>query len=230
MNVAENFVRYALKIGAMELVPRGRKLKSGRISPYFFNSALFNTGETLTELAEAYVETGKITLRVANVDVIFGPAYKGIPLATVMTTVMYEKYGANIGFAFSRKEEKDHGEGGITVGYPLTGKKVCIVDDVMTTGTSSGKAADIIRVNGGTPVTCIIAFDRQERGDRGDLSAVEEFERDYEIPVCSVATLTDLITVLEKDTNSDVPHPTIPNGESALEQILTYRKKYGIIK
>ena len=223
MNVAENLVRYALAIGALELVPEGRKLKSGRVSPYFFNSGLFNTGEALSELAEAYDFTEKIPW---STDIIFGPAYKGIPLAATVATAIWKKHGVKICFAFNRKEAKGHGEKGIIVGHPLVGKRVCIVDDVMTTGTSSGEAVDIIRANGGIPIACAIAFDRQERGNNTELSAVQEFEHNYDIPVYSATTLADLIFVLEKDAESN--SPTIPNSKEFLRKILAYQNEYGI--
>lgn len=223
MTVAEKFIRYALAIGALELIPEGRKLKSGRLSPYFFNSGLFNTGKSLLELSEAYVATGKIPL---STGVIFGPACKGIPIATAITIAIWKIYEIDIGFAFNRKEEKDHGEGGIIVGHSLAGKKVCIVDDVITTGISSGEAINIIHLKGGVPIACVIAFDRQERGTDGKLSAVQEFQRNYKIPVHSVATLADLIAVLEKDARSKTP--TIPNDKDILKKILLYRDEYGV--
>ena len=227
MTVTEKFVQYALKIGALELVPEGRKLKSGRVSPYFFDSGLFNTGKKLIELVEPIVAT-VITLPYTEyTDVIFGPTYKGIPLACEVSTTMWRKYKMNLGFAFNRKEERDHGEGGVIVGHSLKSKNVCIVDDTMTTGTSSGEAVDIIRAKGGTPLVCVIAFDRQERiSAMWKVSAVQEFEHNYKIPVHSVATLADLITVLEKDAESD--SPTIPNSKEFLGKILAYQSEYGI--
>jgi len=222
MTVTENFVRYALKIGALELIPEGRNLKSGRVSPYFFNSGLFNSGKPLIELSESY--SVKIPLRSG---VIFGPAYKGSVLAPTIAMTIWKRYEINIGFAFNRKEAKDHGEKGIIVGHSLAGKNVCIVDDVITTGTSSREAVEIILANGGIPIACIIAFDRQERGNNTELSAVQEFERKYKIPVYSVATLADLISVLKKDTRSD-RSSTIPNSKKVLKKILIYRDEYGV--
>ncbi|MFZ2167485.1 MAG: orotate phosphoribosyltransferase [Minisyncoccia bacterium] len=210
---AEQFVEYALKIGALELVPEGRKLKSGRISPYFFNSGLFNTGETISKLAEAYFAA---MYNPFLLDVIFGPAYKGIPLAVAVAQII----GGDVGYAFNRKEAKDHGEGGIIVGASIRGNNVVIVDDVMTTGTSSGEAVEIIRANGGTPIGCIIAFDRLERGKETDLSAVQEFQRNYGIPVRAAATLADLISVLEKSEKA--------SDAVALGMILKYRDEYGV--
>ena len=218
MNVAKNFIRYALSIGAIELVPEGRRLKSGRISPYFFNSGLFNTGDSIGQLANAYVSV----LNSLKVDVVFGPAYKGIPLVTAVSMSMWQKYGVNVGYAFNRKEVKDHGDGGIIVGSPLANKRVLIVDDVMTTGTSSSEAVDIIRTNGGSPIGCVIAFDRQERGKDEMFSAVQEFENNYDISVYPAAALTDLIAVLKDDEG------LIPKGEEVLVKILEYREQYGV--
>ncbi len=184
---AQAFVEYALRIGAIELTPKGRPLKSGRISPYFFNSGLFNTGDTMRSLAKAYATT--ITRNGFRPDVIFGPAYKGIPIATVVAIML----GSHIGLAFNRKEKKEHGEGGSTVGASLEGKRVLIVDDVMTTGTSSGDAMEVILANGGIPIGCVVAFDRQERVEDSNLSAVQGFEKNFNVPVRAIATLADLV-------------------------------------
>ncbi len=218
MNAAKDFVQYALSIGAIELVPEGRGLKSGRISPYFFNSGLFNTGDSIGKLANAYVSA----INSIKVDVVFGPAYKGIPLVTAVSMSMWQKYGVNVGYAFNRKEIKNHGDGGIMVGYPLADKKVLIVDDVMTTGTSSSEAVEIIRANGGNPIGCVIAFDRQERGKDGMFSAVQEFENNYDISVYPAATLMDLIEALRDDKG------LVPKGEETLVKILEYREQYGV--
>lgn len=222
MNTAEEFIKYAINIKALELVPEGRKLKGGRISPYFFNSGSFNTGESLLKLSEVYVATVKIPV---CSEVIFGPSYKGISLSVAVAINMWKRCKVKVGFSFNRKETKDHGEGGIIVGHPLVGKNVCIVDDVITTGTSLGEAVNIINLNGGFPIACIIAFDRQESGTDSELSAVQEFTRNYKVPVRSVANLADLISVLKKDTDST---HSIPNGKEVLKKILLYRDKYGI--
>jgi len=213
---AQIFVRDTLIIGAMELIPEGRKLRSGRISPYFFDAGLFNKGAHLHLLSKAY--TGAIMdldWRL-KMDVVFGPAYKGIPLAVIVSARLYQDHCLDVGWAFNRKEAKDHGEGGIIVGCPVKGKRVLIVDDVMTTGTSSGEAVDIVRENGGIPVGCVIAFDRQERGTETELSAVQEFEKKYEIPVWAAATLEDLIWYLRgKNEYLDI-----------FVKILEYQKQY----
>ncbi len=220
-NPAQHFLAYALSIGALELLPEGRKLKSGRISPYFFNSGLFNTGRSLLQLADAYLAA---IVSHSSPEIVFGPAYKGIPLATAVALKLEERLRVNIGYAFNRKEAKDHGEGGIIVGMPVEGKDVLIVDDVMTTGTSSGEAVEIVRVNGGTAIGCAIAFDRQERGKESDLSAVQEFQGNYGIPVHVAATLSDLISLLERASAGD-------DGDDIagiLEKILVYREQYGV--
>lgn len=222
---AEEFVSFALRISALELVLEGRKLKSGRISPYFFNSGLFKTGHSLSQLAKSYIEP--IYRNGCCPDVIFGPAYKGIPLVAAVSVTL----GNSVGYAFNRKETKDHGEGGIIVGSSLQGKRVVVIDDVMTTGTSSGEAVEIIRANGGIPIGCVIAFDRQERGKESDLSAVQEFEQNYGIPVRAAATLSDLIGVLKRYCDSydssDISNNEEPPFE-ALRKILAYREQYGV--
>lgn len=214
----QNFVSYALSIGALELLPDGRQLKSGRISPYFFNSGLFKTGASLAMLARAYAKAAAPT----NAEVLFGPAYKGIPLSAATAVMMAEHYGKDVEYAFNRKEAKDHGEGGTIVGASLKNKKVTILDDVMTTGDSVAEACSIIREAGGIPVACVIGFNRQERGKDGSLSAVEEFEMKEQIPVYAAATLSDLIFELQEFG------AVIPGGMEVLPKILAYRDQYGI--
>lgn len=223
MTPSERFIQYAISIGAIEFVPEGRKLKSGRISPYFFNSGLFNTGATIGELAQSYVY--KFLKHCSTLpDVIFGPAYKGIPLSVITAYQLSVLERISIGYAFNRKEEKTHGDGGTIVGASMGYKNVLVVDDVMTTGTSSGEAVEIIRARSGHVVACVIAFDRQERGKESVLSAVQEFEQNYEIPVYAVATLADLISFLQKvpaESGDD-------NTGEILEKILAYQKEYGV--
>ncbi len=225
MSIGTRFVSHALKIGALELLPKGRELKSGRLSPYFFNSGLFNTAETLRKLATGYAERAiSIIDEVGQPDVIYGPAYKGIPLvvATAVQFAALSEYWEDVGYTFNRKEEKDHGEGGILVGAPISGKRVMIVDDVMTTGTSSGEAVKLVKEAEGIPICCLIAFDRKERGtDESGLSATQAFTKNYGLPVFSIATLHDLISVLK--TN-----PQIPKGAETLPKVLEYQKQYGV--
>ncbi len=225
MNEAtENFLRYALESGALEIIPEGRKLKSGRMSPYFFNSGLFTTGGDLHKLLSAYrvawdnhpvIQRVKFGGPQIFVDVIFGPAYKGIPLAVGLT--MLDASFAIYGWAFNRKEEKDHGDGGTLVGASMAGKNVLIIDDVMTSGMSSAEAVETVKAAGGTPVGVLIAFDRQERGLETELSAVQEFEQKFGIPVAAAATLDDLVDYLASENRLDL-----------VAIIADYRRQYGV--
>ncbi len=226
MSSAHDFVKYALSIGAIELVPEGRRLKSGRLSPYFFNSGLFNTAQSIDTLAMAYVRTLEETElgdRILLPDVIFGPAYKGITLAVMVAyflSLNHDNY--NPGIAYNRKEAKDHGEGGILIGAPLQGKRVLIVDDVITDGASKREAVDIIRTHGGIPIGCVIAFDRQERGpdEQDPRSGVQRFQEESGIPVLSAASLDTLVSVLK--------HSEIERFHSTLARIEAYRDQYGV--
>ena len=190
-------------------------LKSGRVSPYFFNAGLFDSGAALARLgryyAQAIVDSG------IDCDLIYGPAYKGIPLAAVTAAALYEQHGRDLPYAFNRKEAKDHGEGGRIVGHPLAGHKVLIIDDVISAGTSVRESLDIIAADQATPAGVVIALDRQERG-QGERSAIEEVETDHGIPVAAIITLADLIEYLEEQ----------PPLRDALERILAYRERYGV--
>lgn len=166
--------------------------KAGRQTPYFFNAGLFNDGESLLKLGEFYAAT--ILKSAISFDMLYGPAYKGIPLVST-TVIALARQGRNVPYAFNRKEIKDHGEGGIIVGTPLQGR-VLIIDDVISAGVSVRESVDIIRAQGAQPCGVAIAIDRQERG-QGNLSAVQEVERDFGIPVISIATLADLIAYLD---------------------------------
>lgn len=188
-------------------------LKSGRTSPYFFNAGLFNTGEDLLELSKAYAAA--LQRSGLNYDIIFGPAYKGIPLATV-TAMALAADGENKPFAFNRKEKKDHGEGGNIVGAALQGN-VLIVDDVITAGTAIRESIDIIRGAGAEPAGVLIALDRQERG-AGELSAIQEVKKDFGIPVVSIITLDQVLAYLQSR----------PGFDEHAQKVAAYREEYGV--
>jgi orotate phosphoribosyltransferase len=189
------------------------KLKSGRLSPYFFNAGLFNTGSAVAALGRCYAEA--IVASGLAFDMLFGPAYKGIPLVTAAATALAEHHGRDLPFAFNRKEAKVHGEGGSIVGAPLAGR-VLIVDDVITAGTAIRESVDIIRASGATPAGVALALDRQERGQSA-LSAVQEVQRTFSIPVVHIITLADLIEHLER---ADRP--------AELEKLRNYRAEWGV--
>ena len=189
------------------------KTKAGRLSPYFFNAGLFNDGEMLRLLGEFYARA--ILAADANFDVLFGPAYKGIPLVAA-TSIALAGFGRNLPFCFNRKEAKDHGEGGLTVGAPLAGR-VLIVDDVISAGTSVRESVEIIRAAGGQPAAVLIALDRMERGT-GRLSAAQEVQEQFGIPVMSIATLDDLASFLRSRAHL----------QQQLQSIQRYRREYGV--
>jgi len=189
-------------------------LKSGRISPYFFNAGLFNTGEHLTRLSRFYAAA--IQDSGIEFDTLFGPAYKGIPLAATTAVALYDRHQRNIPYCFNRKEAKDHGEGGNIVGAPLEGK-ILIIDDVITAGTAIGEAMEIIDAAGAKAAGVVIALDRQEKG-KGELSAIQEVEQNFGLKVASIITLGDLMEYLKGDSTM---------GEH-LEAIEAYRNQYGV--
>jgi len=189
-------------------------LKSGRVSPYFFNAGLFNSGYALAELGSCYAQT--IIDENINYDVLFGPAYKGIPLVAAIAYALSVNHGIDKAYAFNRKEAKSHGEGGSIVGAELQGD-VLIVDDVITAGTAIREAVDIIQDEGAKTSAVLIALDRQEKG-KGELSAIQEVHRDYGIDVFSIITLADLIDYME-GSESVSEH---------LQAMKTYRGQYGI--
>ena len=189
-------------------------LKSGRKSPYFFNSGLFNDGNSLAQLGHYYANA--IHASGLAYDMLFGPAYKGIPLASATAIALASSFNRNLPYCFNRKEIKDHGEGGSVFGAPLKGN-VMIVDDVISAGTSVTISVDIIRHAGATPAGVAVAMDRQERGT-GPLSAVQEVEQRHKIRVVSIITLDNMIEYLE----------TIPAMQIHLDRICQYRKEYGV--
>ena len=189
-------------------------LKSGRKSPYFFNAGLFNSGRDLAKLgrfyAAALVDAG------IPYDVLFGPAYKGIPIASATAVQLAEVHDQDVPWCFNRKEAKDHGEGGNLVGSPLQGR-IMLVDDVITAGTAIRESMDIIKANGAELAGVLIALDRQEKG-KGELSAIQEVERDYQAKVIAIITLGDLIRYLDEK----------PEMADSLAQVQAYRAQYGI--
>lgn len=207
------FIELALARGALRF---GRfTLKSGRESPYFFNAGLFNTGAALAELGACYADA--ITASGREFDVLFGPAYKGIPLATATAVALAERHGRDLPWVFNRKEAKDHGEGGNLVGAPLAGR-VLIVDDVITAGTAIRESLEIIAAAGAQAGGVVLALDRQERG-RGERSAVQEVEREFGLPVTSIVTLADLMAHLEAREGAEAEH---------LAALQAYRARYGV--
>lgn len=194
------------------------KTKAGRLSPYFFNAGLFNDGVSLLKLGEFYAQS--IEASGIEFDMLFGPAYKGITLAASIA-IAFARNGRNVPYAYNRKEAKDHGEGGVIVGSPLKGR-VLIIDDVISAGTSVRESVELIKVNGATPCGVSIALDRQEKG-LGELSAVQEVIKNNQIPVCSIANLSDLMDYLQN--NQDLAQNLLP----VLNAVKTYRAQYGVV-
>ncbi len=189
-------------------------LKSGRKSPYFFNAGTFNTGAALATLASCYADA--IVASGIKFDMLFGPAYKGIPLVAAIACALAEKHQRDLPWAFNRKEAKDHGEGGWLVGAPLKGR-VLVVDDVITAGTAIGQVADLLAPTEGTLAGVMVALDRQEKG-QGELSATQEVSEKLGVPVASILALTDIIECLSQDASQT----------TALDAMQNYRKQYGV--
>ena len=208
----KEFIDLALELGVLRFGEF--RLKSGRISPYFFNAGLFNTGYAAARVGRYYAAT--IAESDIKFDMLFGPAYKGIPLATLAAASLAEQQDIDVPYAFNRKEAKAHGEGGNIVGAPLVGR-VLIVDDVITAGTAVREAYQIISASGAKVAGLIISLDRQERG-QGALSAVQELKQSLDIPVLSIIRLNDLVDTLEESAEY----------EQYLQPVIDYRKKYGI--
>ncbi|MBU2872212.1 orotate phosphoribosyltransferase [Colwellia sp. E2M01] len=193
-------------------------LKSGRISPYFFNAGLFKTGGDLAHLGRFYAST--LVDSKIDYDLVFGPAYKGIPIATTTTVALYDNHNIDVPYCFNRKEAKTHGEGGSLVGAELVGK-IMLVDDVITAGTAIRESMEIIKTHGAQLSGVLIALDRQEKG-QGELSAIQEVERDFGTQVAAIVTLGDVVSYLEEQVASQ------PELATNLASIKEYRKNYGI--
>ncbi|EPD6042275.1 orotate phosphoribosyltransferase [Vibrio parahaemolyticus] len=206
------FIEFALE---KEVLKFGEfTLKSGRKSPYFFNAGLFNTGRDLARLGRFYAAA--LADSGIEFDVLFGPAYKGIPIATTTAVALADHHDIDTPYCFNRKEAKDHGEGGNLVGSALEGS-IMLVDDVITAGTAIRESMEIIKANGADLAGVLVAIDRQEKG-KGELSAIQEVERDFGCAVISIVSLGDLITYLEEKGNAT----------EHLEAVKAYRAEYGI--
>ena len=210
-NFRQDFIRFAV---AQNVLRFGEfQTKAGRLSPYFFNAGLFNDGASLRSLSQFYAQA--ILASELQFDMLFGPAYKGIPLVAG-TAIALAEQGRNVPYCFNRKEAKNHGEGGLTVGAALK-NRVLIVDDVISAGTSVRESIGLIQADGAEPCGVVIALDRMERG-QGDLSAVQEVQGNYGIPVVSIATLDDLLGYLRDEAGM------VQN----LATVQSYRDRYGV--
>ena len=207
----KDFVDFTLETGVLRFGEF--TLKSGRVSPYFFNAGLFNKGSHLSELGKFYAQA--IEASGLKFDVLFGPAYKGIPLATAASIALNDSFNRNVPYSFNRKEAKDHGEGGSIVRHPLEGD-ILIIDDVITAGTAIREAQDIIQSCGANAKGVIVALDRQEKG-KGDLSAIQEVEQIFGVTVLSIINLSHIIDYLKASDDSTI-----------LAKIESYRLQYGI--
>lgn len=223
--IARRFIEFAMSMGVLRFGEF--KTKAGRLSPYFFNAGLFNDGTGMGKLASHYAD--RLAPMMGNgfvCDMLFGPAYKGIPLASTTAVMLAMHYGRNLPFAYNRKEAKDHGEGGTAVGAPIEGK-VLIIDDVISAGTSVRESIDVIKKAGAEPAGVLIALDRQERG-KGELSAVQEVNETYGIPVFSIATLEDVIAYLELMKKMPLNPDIVLDVTRRLEAVLAYKAEYGV--
>jgi orotate phosphoribosyltransferase len=210
-NFRQDFIRFAIQ---QKVLCFGEfQTKAGRLSPYFFNAGLFNDGDALRNLSQFYAQA--ILASEVPFDMLFGPAYKGIPLVAG-TAIALAEQGRNVPYCFNRKEAKDHGEGGATVGAKMRGR-VLIIDDVISAGTSVRESVELIRSAGARPCGVVIALDRMERG-LGDLSAAQEVQQDFAIPVISIATLDDLLAYLQTEGGM------VQN----LAAVQSYRDRYGV--
>lgn len=219
---ARMLIQFALSIGAIRFPPGGFLTKAKRLTPHFFDASYFSRAKDWDELAKAYAATIAANFeQLGRPETLFGPAYKGIPIATAVAVVLYRDYGINLEVVFDRKEAKDHGEGGNLIGKPIKGKRVLLLDDVLSTGQAKRAAAALILKYEGVLVGCVIALDRQERDGDDVISAVQRFAHDYGIPVIAAATLDDLIVELEEGSMVD-------DSATKLSEVLAYRDQYGV--
>ncbi len=216
LDYQKKFIVYAIECGVLKFGEF--QLKSGRTSPYFFNTGLFNTGVQLGKLGQFYAQA--LIQSNLNIDILYGPAYKGIPLVSATSIAYAQISGNDIPFAFNRKEAKDHGEGGSLVGTPLQGK-VIILDDVITAGTSVRESVEIIHAAHATPAGVLIALDRQEKG-LNDCSAIQEVEERFNMPVIAIITLENIIEYLTAAANTEAANT------DQLNAIKSYRSLYGV--
>ena len=206
-----DFVDFMLEIGALKFGEF--TLKSGRVSPYFFNVGQFNQGNHLSQLGQFYAQA--IEASGIKFDVLFGPAYKGIPLVAATAIALNDSFNRSVPYSFNRKEAKDHGEGGNIVGHPLEGD-ILIIDDVITAGTAIREAKDIIDANGAKTKGVVVALDRQEKG-KGELSAIQEVKQNFGIAVVSIINLSHIVDYLKAN-----------NDKNIISRIESYRSQYGI--
>jgi len=206
-----DFVDFMLEIGALKFGEF--TLKSRRVSPYFFNAGQFNQGNHLSQLGQFYAQA--IEASGIKFDVLFGPAYKGIPLVAATAIALNDSFNRSVPYSFNRKEAKDHGEGGNIVGHPLEGD-ILIIDDVITAGTAIREAKDIISANGAKTKGVVVALDRQEKG-KGELSAIQEVEQNFGIAVVSIINLSHIVDYLKAN-----------NDKNIISRIESYRSQYGI--
>ena len=217
MSYKNEFIKFMTECGVLTF--GDFTLKSGRKAPYFVNTGNYKTGMQLAKLGEFYAEC--IKEHGISPDTLFGPAYKGIPLAVACSVALFNKYGMDVNYCFDRKEAKDHGEGGVIVGKQLTdGEKVVIIEDVITAGTAIRQVIPVLKNAADVDIQAmIISVDRMEKGKEGDLSAVGEVKRDFGIEVFSIVTIEDIIKAIEDG---------VIEGKEYLDKMLEYRKTYGV--